>query len=645
MSDEQPKKPTMPFFVWVTLGVLLYMAFIMFQGGETRTIPYSEFKDLVGRGQVSSVTFSDGDIQAELVPQASGPLGESAGHVTSRLPPLDDPELLALLEANEVEVSARDAEGGALGWIAGLLPWLLIIGFWVLIWRRMSSFGGLGGGMGRDGLGDFLKGRTRKVEKSETPATRFDDIAGQDNAKREVAELLTFLRDPERYQRLGAEMPHGILLEGPPGTGKTMLARALAGEAGVPFYSTSASEFIEVFVGVGASRVRKLFEEAKKNAPSIVFMDELDSVGRVRGAGLGGGHDEREQTLNQILAEMDGFEGHEAVVVMAATNRPDVLDPALLRPGRFDRHITLELPDVDAREAILRVHTRKVPLDGDVDLHRVAQATPGFSGADLRNLVNEAAMAAAREGCDRVANRHFEEMRDRIIMGTVRTMAIHEDEKHRLAVHESGHTALAYYLPNTDPLHKVTIIPRGRALGGTHQLPEIERHTLAEEYLRDRLAVILGGRAAEKVFLGSLSSGADEDIRMATQIARGMVGRWGMSEEVGPVDVRESEDHPFLGREIAQPRHFSEATAAAADHAVKRYLVEAEERAVATLEGHRRQIGQLIAELEKRETLDRNEIAICLGPKEVGGRSRRADAADEGQETGRQDTGRHDTEG
>ena len=291
------------------------------------------------------------------------------------------------------------------------------------------------------------------------------------------------------------------------------------------------------------------------------------------------------------------------------------------------------------------MHTRKVPLDGDVDLHRVAQATPGFSGADLRNLVNEAAMAAAREGCDRVANRHFEEMRDRIIMGTVRTMAIHEDEKHRLAVHESGHTALAYYLPNTDPLHKVTIIPRGRALGGTHQLPEIERHTLSEEYLRDRLAVILGGRASEKVFLGSLSSGADEDIRMATQIARGMVGRWGMSEEVGPVDVRESEDHPFLGREIAQPRHFSEATAAAADHAVKRYLVEAEERAVATLEGHRRQIGQLIAELEKRETLDRNEIAICLGPKEVGGRSRRADAADEGQETGRQDTGRHDTEG
>ncbi|PJK27635.1 cell division protein FtsH [Minwuia thermotolerans] len=626
-------------FVWVMIGFMVYAMFLTFQGVESRQVAYSEFKSMVKKGEVASVTFTDRTIEAELAPAASGPLGETSVHVSSHLPPVDDPELLDMLEEHGVEVRARESGGGALGWIAGLVPWLLIFGVWYLLWRRMSGgLGGLGGGFGRDGLGDFLKGRAKKVEQTETPSTRFDDIAGQDNAKREVTELLTFLRDPERYRRLGAEMPHGILLEGPPGTGKTMLARALAGEAGVPFYSTSASEFIEVFVGVGASRVRKLFEEAKKNAPAIIFMDELDSVGRVRGAGLGGGHDEREQTLNQILAEMDGFEGHEAVVVMAATNRPDVLDPALLRPGRFDRHITLELPDVDAREAILRVHTRKVPLDADVDLQSVARATPGFSGADLRNLVNEAAMAAAREGCERVANRHFEEMRDRIIMGTVRTMAIHEEEKHRLAVHESGHTALAYYLPNTDPLHKVTIIPRGRALGGTHQLPEIERHTLSEEYLHDRLAVILGGRAAEKVFLGSLSSGADEDIRMATQLARGMVGRWGMSEEVGPVDVRESEDHPFLGREIAQPRRFSEATAAAADHAVKRYLVEAEERAVATLEGHRRQIEQLVDALEKRETLDRNEIAVCLGPKEVGGRSRRSETPGSQQDARRRDT-------
>jgi len=462
------------------------------------------------------------------------------------------------------------------------------------------------------------------VKKAKIPKVRLADVAGQENAKAEVAELLEFLREPERYQKLGAEVPHGILLQGPPGTGKTMLARALAGEAGVPFFHMSASEFIEMFVGVGASRVRNLFDAAKKAQPSIIFIDELDSVGRVRGAGLGGGHDEREQTLNQILAEMDGFEGHEAVVVLAATNRPDVLDPALLRPGRFDRHVTLELPDLKGREAILKVHARNVPLAPDVDLHTVATGTPGFSGADLKNLVNEAAMAAARENLTRVEARHFDAMRDRIMMGAVRTLAIHADERHRLAVHESGHTAVAYFLPLADPLHKVTIIPRGRSLGSTHQLPEIERHTLPEEYLKERLAVILAGRAAEKVFLDSVSSGADEDIRMATQIARSMVGRWGMSEEVGPVDVRESESHPFLGREMAQPRSFSEATAAAADKAVRRYLMEAEARAVELLKQNEPKVARLIAELEKRETLDRNEIAVCLGPKEVAAPSKKA---------------------
>jgi cell division protease FtsH len=495
-----------------------------------------------------------------------------------------------------------------------LLPWALIIGVWYFLMRRMS------GGFGRGYASDFLGDRARKVEPESAPKARFADIVGQDNAKAEVSELLEFLRNPERYRRLGAEVPHGILLQGPPGTGKTLLARALAGEAQVPFFHISASEFIELFVGVGASRVRKLFQQAKENAPSIIFIDELDSVGRVRGAGFGGGHDEREQTLNQILAEMDGFEGHEAVVVLAATNRPDVLDPALLRPGRFDRHITLELPDLKARVAILQVHVRNVPLAEDVDLNRIAAGTPGFSGADLKNLVNEAAMAAARENLDRVSARHFDEMRDRIIMGSLRTMAIHEDERHRLAVHESGHAAVAYYLPNADPIHKVTIIPRGRSLGGTHQLPEIERHTLPEEYLRDRLAVILAGRAAERIFLKTLSSGADEDIRMATQLARWMVGRWGMSEEVGPVDVRESDEHPFLGREIAQPRRFSEDTAAAADKAIRRYLTEAEQHAREVIEAHRPQVEHLIAQLEQQETLERAAVAACLGPKEVPNR-------------------------
>lgn len=617
--EETPKDGNTGLVKWaiIALAVVAILSLSrLLPGTDTRAVrSYTDFKALVAGGQVESVLFRGERIEGVLQAATSGPSGTTTAFV-SYVPPTGDPALLDELQDAGVEVQSRPAEEGS--WLVSLLPWLLILGFWFFMWSRMSGMmpGGLGG---RGGAGDFLRGRMKSVKKAETPKIRFADVAGQENAKAEVSELLEFLRDAERYQRLGAEVPHGILLQGPPGTGKTMLARALAGEAGVPFFHMSASEFIEMFVGVGASRVRALFDEAKKAAPAIIFIDELDSVGRVRGAGLGGGHDEREQTLNQILAEMDGFEGHEAVVVLAATNRPDVLDPALLRPGRFDRHVTLELPDLKGREAILKVHCRDVPLAGNVDLHRVAAGTPGFSGADLKNLVNEAAMAAARESLLKVESRHFDEMRDRIIMGAVRTLAIHPDERHRLAVHESGHTAVAYFLPGADPLHKVTIIPRGRALGGTHQLPEIERHTLTEEYLNDRLAVILGGRAAEQVFLGSVSSGADEDIRMATQIARSMVGRWGMSEEVGPVDVRESESHPFLGREMAQPRHFSDATAAAADVAVRRYLVEAEARAVHLLKENEPKVTRLITDLEERETLDRNEIAVCLGPKEVVG--------------------------
>jgi len=615
MNNFQPKLLT-----WFLVAVVVAMLFMMFaapQSGEVRVpISYTEFVGLLEKDNVTTVTFRGDQLEGTLNSTLPTPSGGETTRFSTRVPPVADPGLLPLLQKHSVEVTAQapaDAEGA---WWLRLLPWLLIIGFWFFLWRRMA--GGLPGGLGRGGdLKDFLRGGVRKVEGETAPKVTFADVAGQDNAKREVAELLEFLRNPERYQRLGAEVPHGILLEGPPGTGKTLIARALAGEAGVPFFQISASEFIEVFVGVGASRVRNLFDEAKKAAPSIIFIDELDSIGRVRGAGLGGGHDEREQTLNQILAEMDGFSGHEAVVVLAATNRPDVLDPALLRPGRFDRHITLELPDREARVAILRVHTKRVPLAADVDLDKVAAGTPGFSGADLKNLVNEAAMAAARESAERVTAQHFDQMRDRIIMGTLRTMAIMPDERHRLAVHEAGHTAVAYYLPLSDPIHKVTIIPRGRTLGATHQLPEVERHTLPQEYLADRLAVLLAGRASEEIFLDSRSSGADEDIRAATQLARWMVGRWGMSEEVGPVDVRESEEHPFLGREIAQPRRFSEATAQAADIAVKRLLVDAEQRAVGVIEAHRGRMERLIAALEEQETLDRAAIAACLGPKEV----------------------------
>ena len=586
-------------------------------------IPYSQFKQLVAEGKVEQVTFRGDDLTVRLVEaQPIGPTDQPTMYVKTRVPAIGDPELMPLLEEHEVEVESLPTEvsGPARVFIA-LLPWIVLFGiyFWFLS-RMRRTMGGMFGG--RD-IQDFLSGAVKKEEKRAEKVT-FADVAGQENAKREVAELVEFLRNPDKYRRLGAEPPHGILLVGPPGTGKTLLARALAGEAGVPFFHISASEFIEVFVGVGASRVRKMFEEAKKRAPSIIFIDELDAVGRVRGAGLGGGHDEREQTLNQILSEMDGFTGHEAVIVLAATNRPDVLDPALLRPGRFDRHVTLELPDRPARVEILKVHTRKVPLAPDVDLELIAAGTPGFSGADLKNLVNEAAMAAAREGSTAVSMRHFDEMRDKIMMGTARTLAIQPEERHRLAVHEAGHTTVAHFLEHADPLYKVTIIPRGRSLGGTHMLPEEERHTMPEEYLKDRLAVLLAGRAAEKTLLGTVSSGADDDIRQATQLARAMVARWGMAEEVGPVDLRQSEEHPFLGREIAQPQRFSPETAHEVDEAVRQLLIEAEARAVAIITRHRPQIERLIAELERDETLDRARIDACLGP--ARGRKGRAKA-------------------
>ena len=596
-------------------------ALLLFSNGAAQReaarhdISYTQFKDLIVAGEVARVTFQGETAHIDLKRTLPlGPEQQQTLSVETRIPSFGDPELLSSLEANKVEITSEEQQTG--GWFASLLPWIILLGIYLFVMNRMYRNMSMRFG-GRQPT-DFLMGSAKREQKG-TRRVTFADVAGQDNAKREVAELVDLLRQPERYSRLGAEPPRGVLLVGPPGTGKTLLARALAGEAGGPFFHTSASEFIEMFVGVGASRVRNMFDEAKKRAPAIIFIDELDAVGRVRGSGLGGGNDEREQTLNQILSEMDGFSGHEAVIVLAATNRPDVLDPALLRPGRFDRHVTLELPDKDAREAILKVHTAETPLGGDVDLGVVAAATPGFSGADLKNLVNEAAMAAARAGEDRVSKRHFDEMRDKVIMGSVRTLAIQPVERHRLAVHEAGHTTVAYFLPEADPIYKVTIIPRGRSLGGTHSLPEEERHTLPEPYLKDRLAVMLGGRMAEREVLGTVSSGADDDIRQATQLARAMVARWGMAEGIGPVDLRQSEEHPFLGREIAQPRRFSETTAHDVDKAVRDLLGDAEARAGAVLRAHRDAFDKLVASLERDETLEHRQIEDCLGPAEGGG--------------------------
>ena len=609
-DDQDPQDPTNrpEWLVWGLLAAFLLLTAVAGLWLEPaqlgQEVPYSEMKQMIRDGEIASVTMQ----QQEIVATRRGADEGAPEYLHAVTPSQDDPELLPLLEQQGIEITAEKPPQGSI--FSYMLPWIILLGFYLWIQRRMM--GNIVGGMGPT-RGGLLSGRFARPQKPKRRIT-FDDVAGQDQAKREVSELIDFLRDPERFQRLGAEVPHGVLLMGPPGTGKTLMAKALAGEADVPFFSTSGSEFIEIFVGVGAGRVRAMFEAARKAAPSVIFIDELDSIGRTRGTGLGGGHDEREQTLNQILAELDGFTEREAVVVLAATNRPDVLDPALLRPGRFDRHVTLNLPDKAARRAILDIHARKLPLADTADLDLMAAGTPGFSGADLKNLLNEAAIAAARRGGTLITLADLNEARDKVMMGTVRTLAIRPEEHHRLAVHEAGHTAAAFFLPDADPLYKVTIIPRGHALGGTHMLSESERHTEEETYLRAQLVILLAGRAAERLLIGTVSSGADDDIRRATRMARAMVARWGMSPELGPIDLRRSEDHPFLGQAIAQPRDHSDATAALVDKAVMALLKRAEETATELLTEHRNEIENLIAELEKQETLEFSDIRNLLDP-------------------------------
>ena len=582
--------------IWLVIAMVLMAVFNNFAPQSSRTgqeIDYSVFLDEVERGAVDQVTISGETIYI------TGRNGEK--YVTYSP---GDPGLVNDLLKADIAIKAQKEEGPSLlmqifiSWF----PLLLLIGVWIFFMRQMQ------GGGGRGAM-SFGKSKARLLTEDKNNIT-FEDVAGVDEAKEEVGELVEFLQDPSRFQKLGGRIPRGVLMTGSPGTGKTLLAKAIAGEAKVPFFTISGSDFVEMFVGVGASRVRDMFEQAKKNSPCIIFIDEIDAVGRQRGAGLGGGHDEREQTLNQLLVEMDGFEGHEGIIVIAATNRPDVLDPALLRPGRFDRQVHVPLPDIRGREAILKVHMRKVPMDKDVDPAIIARGTPGFSGADLANLVNEAALFAARANRRKVAMEQFELAKDKVIMGVERrSIVMPEEERLNTAYHESGHTVVAKVLAkNTDPVHKVTIIPRGRALGVTMQLPEEDRYSHNRDHLLARIAVLMGGRIAEEVFMDQMTTGASNDFEQATSLAQNMVQRWGMSDSLGPRVYGDNDSEVFLGRDMGTQRNISNSTAEQVDSEVSRIIGEQYTRARDIIESHREVIEVMTQSLMDWETLESDQI-------------------------------------
>ncbi|UCC75166.1 MAG: ATP-dependent zinc metalloprotease FtsH [Gemmatimonadota bacterium] len=579
--------------------------------GSVQELSYTEFIRELEQGNVLKVVVIDGkQIEGEL----RAPIGSSADagrEFWTVLPVWHSEELLKRLEATGVTI---DAEEARLNWwnvLVGALPWIFLIGL-MLFWLRQ---------MQASGARAFSFGKSKaKLLSGDTPKLTFADVAGCQEAKEELEETIEFLKDPSRFTRLGGRLPKGALLVGPPGTGKTLLAKAVAGEASRPFFSMSGSDFVEMFVGVGASRVRDLFEQGKAHAPCIIFIDELDAVGRHRGAGLGGGHDEREQTLNQLLVEMDGFESNEGVILIAATNRPDVLDPALLRPGRFDRQIVVDAPDVKGREGILKVHTRKIPLADDVDLAKLAKATPGTSGADLANMVNEAALLAARRDKDRVDMSDLEEAKDRVLLGAERrSMVISEEERRLTAYHEAGHAVAAYFTPECDPLHKVTIVPRGRALGLTFSMPEDDRHNYSKTYLMAQLIYAYGGRVAEERVFGAdkITTGAGNDIERATALARRMIAEWGMSDVVGPINVGDRGDEIFLGREIVERRDVSEQMAQMVDEEVRRLLDEAYDEASRVINEHLERLHVLANALLERETLDSDEIITVFEGREL----------------------------
>lgn len=602
-----------PFIIVILLSLIVLAIYFTFVGGEVKFTPelsYSEFVKLIKDRRVIKVVIENGTVIKGQALSKDNSVFSFKVNI-----PYADFELMKLLIDNGVEVYGKDTRGME-DFINTILFVVVIVGSLLFVIWLIGRQGG-GGGVDNSRIFNFTKSRAR-VYKDPPKKVTFNDVAGIDEVKEEVMEIVDFLKDPKKYIKMGARIPKGILLVGPPGTGKTLLAKAIAGEAGVPFLSMSGSEFVEMFVGVGASRVRDLFEQARKNAPCIVFIDEIDAVGRFRGAGLGGGHDEREQTLNQLLAEMDGFDSQEGIIVMAATNRPDILDPALLRPGRFDRQIVVDIPDVKAREEILKVHVKKVPLGDDIDVSVIAKGTPGFTGADIENLVNEAALIAARENSDKVYMRHFEKARDKILMGPEKKVfVITPEEKTITAFHEAGHALVAHLLPYADPVYKVSIIPRGRALGVTQQLPVDDRKFYSKEMLYQMIMGILGGRAAEEVVFGPkfISNGAQNDIEKVTKIARAMVCEWGMSELLGPIQYGEKEGPVFLAKDIAVRKTYSERMAEVIDSEIKAIINYCYNETMRIIKENMDKLKKLAFELIKRETLTAKEIEEILGEK------------------------------
>ena len=585
------------------IGIVLIALFNMFNQplNPQSEVVFSDFMDKVEQGQINEVVISGDNISGKYMD----------GNAFQTTAPPKDPDLIKSLRQKNVRIVVVPPEQTS--WYMSILiswfPMLLLLGIWIFFMRQMQS----GGGKAMS----FGKSKARLLNDTKNKTT-FKDVAGVDEAKEELHEIIEFLKEPQKFSKLGGKIPKGVLLVGPPGTGKTLLARAISGEANVPFFSISGSDFVEMFVGVGASRVRDLFEQGKKNSPCIIFIDEIDAVGRHRGAGLGGGHDEREQTLNQLLVEMDGFENNEGVILIAATNRPDVLDPALLRPGRFDRQVTVGRPDVKGREGILKVHTSTVPLLDGVDLKIIARGTPGFTGADLANLVNEAALLAARDDKKAVAMGDFEEAKDKVMMGVERrSMVISEKEKKTTAYHEAGHALVAVLLPGTDPLHKVTIIPRGRALGVTMQLPMDEQHTYQRNYLINSLAILMGGRCAEEICLGEMTTGAGNDIERATEMARKMVCEWGMSEKMGPLTYGAKEEQVFLGKDFSSQKNFSDQTAKLIDQEVKILVMGGYTRATELLTQNRDKLEEMAQALLEHETLNAKNIQNILNGKDI----------------------------